>query len=317
VLFGSLGYAFGRNLPQLERLAGQAGALPVLLGTLLVVLLLLGRWIERNRETVRAGAIQQLERIGASQVVQRLRRRHPHALAFVARRFAVTEYLGLHLTLGLTLSLGALWLFGGIAEDVIHHDPLTQLDLTIASLLHAHSSPAVVQFAKAITLLGSPAFIGTWGLALAVVLLVQRRYLLVAGWIVALAGGGLLDAVLKQVFHRPRPIWDTPLLSAHGWSFPSGHAMGSLIAYGMLAYLLVLELRDRRRQLVVVAGAAVVVLLIGLSRLYLGVHYFSDVIGGYAAGAVWLSACISGLEIARRKPIASQSSTREPLLSTD
>jgi undecaprenyl-diphosphatase len=81
--------------------------------------------------------------------------------------------------------------------------------------------------------------------------------------------------------------------------------MGSLVAYGMLAYLLVRELHGRRPRLAVIAGATVLVLLIGLSRIYLGVHYFSDVIGGYAAGVVWLAACISGLEVARRKPRGS------------
>jgi membrane-associated phospholipid phosphatase len=78
--------------------------------------------------------------------------------------------------------------------------------------------------------------------------------------------------------------------------------MGSLVAYGMLAYLLVREVHGRRRRLAVIACATLLILLIGLSRMYLGVHYFSDVIGGYAAGVVWLAACISGLEVVRRRP---------------
>jgi undecaprenyl-diphosphatase len=77
--------------------------------------------------------------------------------------------------------------------------------------------------------------------------------------------------------------------------------MGSLIGYGMLAYVLVvLWIHPRRTQISVVLGAALLIGAIGLSRLYLGVHYFSDVVGGYAAGLLWLSACISGLEVARR-----------------
>lgn len=77
--------------------------------------------------------------------------------------------------------------------------------------------------------------------------------------------------------------------------------MGSLVGYGMTAYVLVLHLRDGPRRAGVIAAAVLLVVTIGLSRLYLGVHYFSDVIGGYAAGLLWLSACISGTEIARRK----------------
>jgi len=302
LLFGSLGYAFGRHLPQLEHAIGQAGALVVLLAALLVALILAGRWVVNHAADIRAWIARSIERIGASPFVRRLRERHPKAWSFVARRFAVTEYLGLHLTVGLGLSLGALWLFGGIAEDIIHHDPLTQFDLTIAEAFHRHASPTGVAIAKGVSLLGSPGFIAVWGLAVVGLLLVRHQYLLLGGWLAALAGGGLLDVALKRVFHRTRPAWDVPLLTARGWSFPSGHAMGSLVAYGMLAYLLVREVHGRRLRLAVIASATVLVLLIGLSRMYLGVHYFSDVIGGYAAGVVWLAAGISGLEVARRKP---------------
>jgi len=89
----------------------------------------------------------------------------------------------------------------------------------------------------------------------------------------------------------------------HSYSFPSGHAMGSLVGYGMLAYLLVISWADRWQvRVAIVSIAALLILAIGVSRLYLGVHYFSDVVGGYAAGVLWLSAYITGLEIARRQP---------------
>jgi undecaprenyl-diphosphatase len=210
--------------------------------------------------------------------------------------------LGLHLTIGLGLSLGALWLFAGIAEDILHHDPLTQFDLTIAEAFHRHASPTGVAVARGVSFLGSPVFIAAWGLAVIGVLLVRRQYPLLLGWVAALAGGSLLDVALKLLFHRARPSWDVPLLTAHGFSFPSGHAMGSLVAYGMLAYLLVRAARSRWQKVAPIACAVGLALLIGLSRMYLGVHYFSDVIGGYAAGVVWLATCISGLEVVRRRP---------------
>ena len=302
LLFGSLGYGFGRQLPRLEHAIGQAGALVVLLAALLVALILVGRWAVNNAAEIRAWVTRSIKRIGASPFLRRLSERHPRAWSFVARRFAATEYLGLHLTIGLVLSLGALWLFGGISEDIIHHDPLTQFDLMVADAFHRHASPTGVAIAKGVSLIGSPACIAAWGLVVVALFVVRRQYLLFVGWIAALAGGGLLDVALKQVFHRTRPTWDVPLVTALGWSFPSGHAMGSLVAYGMLAYVLVRELHGRRRRLAVIAGATLLILLVGLSRMYLGVHYFSDVIGGYAAGVVWLAACISGLEVVRRRP---------------
>jgi undecaprenyl-diphosphatase len=265
LLFGSLGYAFGRQLPQLEHAVGQAGALLALLAALLVALILGGRWLASRAAEVRHT------------------RAHP----------------GLHLTIGLVLSLGVLWLFGGIAEDVVHHDPLTQFDLTIADAFHRHASVLGVAIAKGLSLLGSPAFIAGWALAAVGLLLARRQYLLLGGWVVALAGGGLLDLALVRIIHRTRPTWDLPLLTVRGWSFPSGHAMAPLVAYGMLAYLLARESHRRRQRVGIIAGGTLLVLLIGLSGLYLGVHYFSEVVGGYAAGLVWLAACISGLEVVR------------------
>ena len=117
-----------------------------------------------------------------------------------------------------------------------------------------------------------------------------------------MGGSALLDWLLKDLFRRPRPHFAHPLVVETSYSFPSGHAMESFVVYGMLAYFAVLTLRSWRARTAVVIGVALLVILIGFSRMYLGVHYFSDVIGGYAAGVVWLAACISGLEVVRRRP---------------
>src|SRR5690242_59525 len=300
-LVGTLGYGFGRQLPALERTLGQVGALLGLLVALLVLVGLVGPWLVHHAGDLVGGLARAIGRVGQWTPVRQARERYPKAWTFVARRFAAGEYLGLHLTIGLVLSLGALWLFGGIAEDVIHHDPITQFDVTVANLLHQHATATTTELAKGITRLGSPVTIGVWGLLVAMILLTRKDYLTAGGWVAALLGGGLLDGLLKQIFHRPRPTWDVPIITAQGFSFPSGHAMGSLVAYGMLAYLVWLAL-DRTWERVTLAGCTLVlVLLIGLSRMYLGVHYFSDVIAGYAAGTVWLTACITGLEVVRRR----------------
>jgi len=301
-LVGTLGYGFGRQLPALERTWGQVGALLGLMGALLVVVGLVGPWLVHHAGDLVGGLIRAIGRVGQWTPVRQARERYPRAWAFVARRFAAGEYLGLHLTIGLLLSLGALWLFGGIAEDVIHHDPITQFDVTVANLLHQHATPTITELAKGITRLGSPVTISIWGLMVAVVLLTRKEYLTAGGWVAALLGGGLLDGMLKLIFHRQRPTWDVPIITAHGFSFPSGHAMGSLVAYGMLAYVVWLAL-GRTWERVTLAGCTLLlILLIGLSRMYLGVHYFSDVMAGYAAGTVWLTACITGLEVVRRRP---------------
>jgi membrane-associated phospholipid phosphatase len=139
------------------------------------------------------------------------------------------------------------------------------------------------------------------GVAVAALLARGRRWTLLWTWIVAVAGSALLNQLLKRIFQRPRPHFAHPLLVETSYSFPSGHAMESFVAYGTLAYLaVVLWLRSWEARVAAVCGAALVVVLIGFSRMYLGVHYFSDVVAGYAAGGVWLSALITGAETMRR-----------------
>ena len=224
------------------------------------------------------------------------------------RRFVRGEYLGLHLTLGLLISMAALWLFGGITEDVIHHDPLTPFDLTWLDWFHGHATSTGLQIFGAISWLGSPAMMTALGLVVALVLLCRRHMLLLGGWAATLVGGGVLEMTLKHIIQRPRPVYASTFLHGTSFSFPSGHALGSLVVYGMLAYLLVVFWTERRRtRLTIVLVAALLTVAIGVSRLYLGVHYFSDVVAGYAAGLLWLSACITGLEMARRQRGAAPS----------
>ena len=115
---------------------------------------------------------------------------------------------------------------------------------------------------------------------------------LLAGWAAALIGTALLNTTLKAVIQRLRPQLPEPWITETGWSFPSGHAMGSLVAYGFLAYLLTQMSPAEFPRRTAVMVLATLVLLIGFSRIYLGVHYLSDVIGGYAAATVWLTFCI-------------------------
>ena len=307
VIVGSLGYMFGRNLPRLEHYMAQASLAGVLLVALVVGLVLAWRWFERNRFRLAERTQFVWQRVLTARGLQQLKVRYPRAWTFVAARFARGEYLGLHLTSGLAISVAGLWLFGAITEDVIHHDPLTQFDVTLLEWFHAHATPSGYAIFNAITVLGSPVTLSVLALGVGLLLAIRRQWILLGGWLAAFAGGGLLDEVLKLVIQRPRPPYASAFLHHYSWSFPSGHAMGSLIGYGMLAYVLVvLWIRGRRAQVSVVLGAALLIVAIGLSRLYLGVHYFSDVVGGYAAGVLWLSACISGVDVARRwRPVAA------------
>jgi undecaprenyl-diphosphatase len=231
-----------------------------------------------------------------------LRDRFPGVRSFVAARFARGEYLGLHLTVGFLISVGALLLFGAVTEDVVNHEPLTTVDLQLLSWIRSHATPTGDRIAMGISTVGGPTAMAIIAIVVAIVLASRRWWITLAAWIAALAGGGALDWLLKVIIRRPRPVGAEQFLSGHSFSFPSGHSMGSLVGLGMLAYVLIaFWLPARRHRTLVVAVAFGGVLLIGASRMYLGVHYLSDVIAGFAAGGLWLAACVTGVEIALRQ----------------
>jgi undecaprenyl-diphosphatase len=132
------------------------------------------------------------------------------------------------------------------------------------------------------------------------VLVIRRKKILLFSWAAAILGNSLLNAVLKATFERGRPEFPDPILVETNWSFPSGHAMGAMVMYGMVTYLIILRFKQTASKAIVMS-MVILVLFIGFSRLYLGAHYFSDVMAGYIVGMAWLATVISGAEIARRQ----------------
>jgi membrane-associated phospholipid phosphatase len=212
--------------------------------------------------------------------------------------------------LGLLITTGCSCLFVALAIGVINGGALVRLDQSTANALHAYASKAssLTEFFRIIGFPGSLVALALVGVLVAVALLVRRSWLTSVAWLVAVLGGEALNLLLKDLFARPRPSFEHPLVVETSYSFPSGQAMESLVVYGMLAYFAVLTLRSQRMRVVSVGGAAVVVALIGFSRVYLGAHYVSDVVGGFAAGGAWLSAVITAREAVRRRDMANQRS---------
>ena len=231
--------------------------------------------------------------------VRRLLNKYPRLWALLGARFSPDSYLGLHLTLGVLFMLAAVILFGSLAEQVVEEESLVRFDQDLAAALHQQASPLEVQIFRVVTKFADTPTLVVIDLVVGLALGLRRRWLLMGSWAITVIGGALLNTLLKAIFQRPRPEFETPLLIEQYWSFPSAHAMMSLVTYGMLAYLLLVFLEPHLAR---IGGALLValVLLIGFSRLYLGVHYFSDVIAGYTAGSVWLAIMISGTEVARR-----------------
>ena len=130
----------------------------------------------------------------------------------------------------------------------------------------------------------------------------KQRTLLVA-WALSYVGGTVLDGVMKSVIRRPRPEFAAKFLHYSSWSFPSGHSMGSLIGFAMLAYTIIRlgHVQSLGAKIGIWAGALIMIVLVGYSRIYLGVHYLSDVVAGYTLGVLWLAVCFTGLQMVSRR----------------
>jgi undecaprenyl-diphosphatase len=197
--------------------------------------------------------------------------------------------LGLLMCAGLAAAALALYAFAGLADEV-HEGDTHHFDRSAFALSNLIASPALTAFMRGVTWLGSNEFlIGAGACALIACALAGWRRA-AAALLVTMAGAALLNVLLKSIFRRerPAPFFDTP--TPESYSFPSGHALLSFCFYGVLAAVLAARLHSVRARAAVWAAAALLVALIGLSRVYLGVHYPSDVLAGYAAALVWVMA---------------------------
>ena len=225
-----------------------------------------------------------------------------------APRFDPAQRFGLRLTLLAFALLLVAVPFTFLTLQVLTEGPLDRLDRSLADDLHSFAarSPGLVDFLQLLSFLGKPiwlwAMVGT-----AVAFLIHRRRYRLALFLVASGlGGGFVDTVLKQAVDRPRPELENPVATAFGKSFPSGHAMMSVVVYGGLL-LVFLPVVHRRWRVPVAAATAALVLAIGLSRLALGVHFVSDVLGGWVMGVAWLVASVAAFSAYRqdlgRRPV--------------
>lgn len=191
---------------------------------------------------------------------------------------------------GLLLSFLALWVFQALAEDILEGETLG-FDTQIINAVRGATSQTLTTVMEIITLFGDWRVMVPLAVIVGLVWWRQRQFGRVAMLVTAAAGGSLLEQLLKLIFHRSRPDILGHLISVSGYSFPSGHAMISMCLYGILLYLFAYG-QPRGVQVASLMAAALLLFGIGLSRVYLGVHYPSDVLGGYTAGFIWVMANI-------------------------
>ncbi|HTE42010.1 MAG TPA: phosphatase PAP2 family protein, partial [Steroidobacteraceae bacterium] len=198
------------------------------------------------------------------------------------------EYVGVIAILGFIAAACATVAFFEIADEIGVSESLSAFDVALSESLRRWVSREVLELFALITRLGDVEVLFGISLVVLTVLILQRRWLLSAGWAIAAASGGLLNRLLKSIFERTRPVHDHGLIAETNWSFPSGHASGSLLIFGLLTYLLVRHVRRPLHLPISLLGMTIVV-FVGSSRVVLNVHYFSDVLAGFVSAAAWVA----------------------------
>lgn len=217
-----------------------------------------------------------------------LRKKAYDAVDF-SKHSTVAVAILVEICLGSLLILFSLVVFLKIGEDVLGKETIS-FDSTIIHFIYAFRSPLMTTVMRAITFLGGGLFIGS-AIVVTIVLLVRKHAKDALIFSFILFFGINLNLLLKALFQRPRPEF-MPLIHESSYSFPSGHSMNSFVFYMSLSYFIFRKTNSRRLRLILSLLSGLLVLFIGISRVYLGVHYPSDVLAGFIAGGIWLCAAI-------------------------
>ena len=223
------------------------------------------------------------------------------------RRF---EFLSLSLLLGLAAAIATLIFFGWLADEVLEGET-RHFDEATRAAIHQLASPLLTTIMRWISFAGS-----TLALTIGTIIVVVRFAMLKWGreaklFAITMVGAGLLNITLKLAFKRPRPVPFFNLTAPETYSFPSGHALTSACFFGALAAILTARVKSRRFRIITWVVCTLMFVLIGFSRIYLGVHHTTDVIAGFAAALIWILVVrFVETELARRKRIKPAADSR-------
>jgi undecaprenyl-diphosphatase len=296
------GYVAGDSWRSVEHVAGRASVVLLLLAVLAGLVALAARWVGRHQDRIREFVSAQLDRPAVAAV----RGRYQRQIRFLGRRFQPGGAFGLSLTASLAALVAAGWIVGTIVQDVVVGRGSARFDRPVLEWFARHREPWLTTVMWIVTAFGSAAVLIPLGLA-------------VGGWwwrrrgtprplvLLATAFGGseLLSETVRALTRRPRP--PASLAAGHfgGYAFPSGHATHSVAVYGMLAAVVAGSTLRWTRKVAAWTGAFSIATAIGITRLYLGAHWLTDVLGGWAFGNVWLFLVIVASQaISRLRPSA-------------
>jgi len=208
-------------------------------------------------------------------------------MSIATARKRLLELVSLSLLLGLATAAAALVFFGWLADEVLEGET-RHFDEVTRAAVHTLASPALTTAMRGLSFVGSALFLTVLTIMVVAWFVLRRWGREAQLFAITMIGASILNTTLKLVFRRPRPVPFFNLTAPETYSFPSGHALASCCFFAGLAAILSGRVKSRRARTLIWITAAAMFLLIGLSRIYLGVHYTTDVIAGFAAALIWI-----------------------------
>ena len=214
----------------------------------------------------------------------------PPTFSTLAQRFAL-----------LAMFFVGLGLFTAIAQNIFRDSSITAVDHEVLNWMRAHRSSSVDALMIGASLLASFPFLTPAVLTGAVYMIRQRAWSALATLVLAVPGSSLLNLTLKSGFHRLRPATETTAVAMTDYSFPSGHTVAATVFYGLLATIVLSQTRRTWLRFIATFSAIGVIMIVALSRVYLRVHFLSDVLAGIGIGVTWLSLSLAAGHVLRRE----------------
>ncbi len=292
--FMGIGYLFSASFALAQVWITRTVSVIAILVFLLILLYLLKQFIVNNAHGAKIVLQSLWYSFLQNPYVSKKIKAHPKFTAFVKNRFDRKTFYGLPLTLLGIVFVFVLALFAGIVEDFLSRDPIVYVDHIVANLVVGWRTPELTAFFTWITYLGKKEIVLLFLVAATAVLAIYRKYQDLMALYLSFTGSVAFLYLGKLAFHRPRPL--TALYFESSYSFPSGHATIAVAFYGFLGYLFMRHTRAFKNRVNLFFAMMILILLIGLSRIYLGEHYISDVYSGFLIGTLWVVTAIALLK---------------------
>jgi len=207
-------------------------------------------------------------------------------------------------------------LFLFLAFDFVAIDRISVVDHEIAAWFHGHLTRPFIDLMLAWSDVGSPLWIAGITSIVVLILILRKRWYGLLAIVLTVPGGMLFHHLIQVIVHRHRPFRHSEFLDLGGYSFPSGHTMAATLLYGLLAVFAILFWKGWHWRMLAILGALLAIALVGFSRIALGAHYLTDVLGAIVGGTSWLILCLLVVERTRRKRLV-ELEVREPIAAIE